>query len=180
MVHTLSCEAPRAGLHQGAVVSGVPIPWLPRAITLIRPAGRSHQFVPLTDSPDAFASTTDDGMETIVAVAKARPVIVVSPGWEIENGAGVRVVPLYSWTQATVPEREKILAGERPALMHLAPYRRLRDGVVKLHQQQSVFLGHLQHGRHVASLTSDSLAELLGRLARYAVILDDRVVKAAR
>ena len=177
---SLQCEAPRAGLHQGAVFTGVPVAWLPREITLVRPAGRSHEFVALRDAPDAFADPASDGMETMVAVAKVRPVIVVSPGWEIESGSGVRVLPVYSWTSATDAERDQVVAGDRPALLHLSAFRRLHDGVVKLHQQQSVYIGHLRQGRHVASLTSDSLAELLGRLARYAVILDDRVVTAPR
>jgi hypothetical protein len=163
-------------LHQGAIVTGVPIPWLPRTVTLVRPRGSSHQFIPLSEAADAFAAA-QDGMEMLVAVAKLRPVIVISPGWEIENRVGVRVVPVYSWTESTAAERQSIIAGERPALMHVATFRRLREGVAKLHEQQSVFSGHLGAGRHIASLTTDSLAELLARLAQYAVVRDDRLVR---
>ncbi|HEY7200257.1 MAG TPA: type II toxin-antitoxin system PemK/MazF family toxin [Candidatus Dormibacteraeota bacterium] len=172
---------PKRSIHQGAVFSRVPIPWLPPPLWVLRPKRHSfRETAPrLADEVnDLFAG--DQGEETLVVRAKARPVVVLSPYRELRHLRQVRVVPLYSYRgdNSLGRLRTAIEAGELAGAFHLAGDGRLgiEDGVLRLDQIQSVDSHYLSE--QIASLTDAAFASLVSRISRYVQTLDRRPLSA--
>jgi hypothetical protein len=170
---------PKRSLHQGAVFGRVPIPWLPPPLWVLRPKHRRFEDMTACladDAGDVFAG--DQGEETVLVRAKARPVVVLSPHRELRNARQVRVVPLYSYggDSSLGRMRPAIEAGEVAAAFHLKGDAALgiHDGVLRLDLTQPVHAHFLDNP--IASLTDAAFADLLGRLGRYVKALDRRLV----
>lgn len=174
----------RHGLHQGAIVDRVPITWVEAPLWLVRPknAPRLEQaeLVPAASLTDAF--TGDRGEETVVAMAKARPVVVVSPAVELRRRDTYRVAPIYSYNPGSFWDRRRadVQAGNIPYAIHLNPGQGLHAGVVRLDQITAVRLGLAGDagGHCVAALDASDLAVLLEHYSRYVVLLDQAEVGA--
>lgn len=171
----------KRSMHQGAVFGRVPVPWLPPPLWVLRPKQRT--FLDMSprlaeDMDDLF--TGNQGEETLVVHAKARPVVVLSPHRELQHLRQVRVVPLYSYRDDNSLGRRRpaIEAGELAGAVHLVgdPALGIEDGVLRLDQMQSVQAHFLSE--QLASLNEAALASLLTRIGRYVLALDRRPLTA--
>jgi len=123
---------------------------------------------------DAFVG--EDGQETVVAQAKARPVVVLGTFSELRRLRQARVVPMYSYRQdsALGRLRGEIEDGKVGSAFHLAGDDALgiHDGALRLDQAQPVDGGFLT--QQAASLSDGALAALVEHLARFIRAFDRR------
>jgi mRNA-degrading endonuclease toxin of MazEF toxin-antitoxin module len=180
MIAALELEPARRHPHQGAVLDRVPIHWIRAPLYVLRPKEEPDLSLAYPrradETLDAFRGNR--GEETVLAVAKARPVIVASPHREIRLGHAVRVVPVYSYNEGGSLERQReaIARGEIPWALHLQAGEMVYEGAVLLNQARAMpweVIASLG-ARPLASLTETSTSLLLKRLGEYSQILDRR------
>ncbi len=174
-----SVDAPRDHLHQGAIYWGLPILAYPSIALALRPRSEPDwsqlRVERVTDDQSAFAG--DDWM---VAYAKRRPVVVLSPKRELRQRV-VRVLPMYSYRPDDFlgRNRGRIEHGDFPQLIHVEgnPAVKWEAGVISLTQVIEVptatFEGDYVAGvKEACSLTDASLALVIARLRAYLSIMD--------
>ncbi len=174
-----SVDAPRGHPHQGAIYSGVPVLGYPSIALALRPR-REPDWTQLrvervTEDQAAFAG--DDWM---VAYAKRRPVVVLSPKRELRQRV-VRVLPMYSYRPDDFlgRNRDRIESGDFPQLIHVDgnPVIKWQAGVISLTQVIEVPTAIFQDDyitgvTEACSLTDASLALVIARMRAYLSIMD--------
>lgn len=132
-------------MHQGAIYRYRPIFWLNHPLWIVRdrdfsppPPFAAHLYRQ-NDLRDAFRGGNGNE-EDVVARAKRRFLVVLSPQVEIDTNAvkKVLVAPLYSITDRTRPDiAERVRRGELPHVFYLpADYRfqNVRERYIKYHE----------------------------------------------
>ncbi len=154
--------------------------WVQHPLYVIRPkeTPQLEQTYPRRADEVTDAFRGNRGEETILAVAKARPVIIVSAFLELRMGRAVRVVPLYSYNEGVslARQRNEIADGDIPWALHLAQGEGMHEGAVLLNQVRTSDWESLQtlRPKQLASLTDPSLALLLFRLSQYDSVMNRR------
>lgn len=174
-----SVDAPRGHLHQGAIYSGIPILAYPGIALALRPRREPDwsQLRVERVKEDQAAFAGDDWM---VAYAKRRPVVILSPKRELRQRM-VRVLPMYSYRPEDFlgRNRDRIESGEFPQLIHVEPNPAIKweAGVISLTQVMEVptaiFEGdYVRAVMEACSLTDASLALVIARMRAYLSIMD--------
>jgi len=174
-----SVDAPRGHLHQGAIYSGVPVLAYPGIALALRPRREPDwsqlRVERVTQDQAAFAG--DDWM---VAYAKRRPVLVLSPKRELRQRT-LRVLAMYSYRPDDFlgRNRDRIESGNFPQLLHVEsnPAIKWEAGVISLTQlievPTAIFEGNYVGGvMEACSLTDASLALVIARMRAYLSIMD--------
>lgn len=174
-----SIDAPRGHLHQGAVYSGVPVLAYPDIALALRPR-REPDWSQLRVERVVEDQTAFSGDDWMVAYAKRRPVVVLSPKRELRQRV-VRVLAMYSYRRDDFlgRNRDRIESGDFPQLIHIAadPAIKWDAGVISLTQVIEVPTAILE-GDYITgvteacSLTDASLALVIARLRAYLSIMD--------
>lgn len=174
-----SVDAPRGHLHQGAIYSGVPVLAFPNIALALRPRREPDwsqlRVERVTEDEAAFVG--DDWM---VAYAKRRPVVVLSPKRELQQRV-IRALPMYSYRPDDFlgRNRDRIVRGDFPQLIHVDPNPAFKwdAGVISLTQvievPRAIFEGDYIRGvTGACSLTDGSLALVIARMRAYLSIMD--------
>jgi mRNA-degrading endonuclease toxin of MazEF toxin-antitoxin module len=154
--------------------------WIQHPLYVLRPKDEPQleRIYPRRAKEVSDAFRGQRGEETVLAVAKARPVIIVSAFPELRMGRAVRMVPLYSYNEGGSLERQRddIVKGDIPWGCHLAQGQGMHEGVALLNQVRTSDWESVQtlSPKQVASLTDPSLALLLFRLSQYDSVMNRR------
>jgi mRNA-degrading endonuclease toxin of MazEF toxin-antitoxin module len=156
--------------------------WVDHPLWLVRPKNTARldeaALVPVASVSDAFRG--DRGEETVVAMAKARPAIVISPAAELRRGDTYRVAPIYSYNPGSFWDRRRsdLQAGHIPYAIHLNAGAGLHAGVVRLDQVAVIPRGAVTEsgGGVIGALHAPSLAVLLDHYSRFVAIFDQSEV----
>ena len=165
--------APASTLAPGVVVKNVPVIWMPVQVFLIRPLDKpvdEANVVEESEATNPAAFKGPDGVESVIAAGKRRPVLVIASRGElaaVAPDASVRAIPIYRRKDNSYFDRnwEAIRRGDQHHhLISMPPHSGFdfEEGVLDLTQAQPVKGAHLR--RVGFRLTERSFGEVIQRL----------------